>query len=74
MIKIDKGTGLKRPPRFGLHAIPAPGGTKVGQFFYVGTIPAELAEPREYFPTYEAAVANAAAAGWHCGNPTKEDA
>lgn len=69
MQKIDKVTGLKLAPRFGLHAIPAPGGTKAGQFFYVGTIPAELAEPREFFPTKEAAIERAAKAGWHCGNP-----
>lgn len=69
-VNRDKGTGLRLAPRYGLHAIPAPGGTKVGQFFYVGTIPVELAEPREFFPTLQAAVNKAASLDWHCGNPT----
>lgn len=71
-IKRDKGTGLRLAPKWGLHTIPAPGGTKKGQFLYVGMVPAELAEPKQYFPTAADAVANAAAHDWHCGNPTKE--
>ncbi len=63
---------LRTPPRYGLHVQLCRYQTaeRYGQFYYVGTIPVELAQPKRYFDSYEDARAEAARYGWKACDST----